>query len=182
VTRRLVPTLLLVAVVIVVVVVATAGEDSSAREDRGGREAATVRVRAGAFAVRRLAGEATLRLTVTNAGARPIDDMAVTLRGLAAPAGGADPDLPRFLLVSGPAGADIDPPYPDSFALGRLGSGETAVYRWRLRALRRGAYRITWAVAPGGGASAALAGGGGRAQGVFRGRVADWRVGAGATP
>ncbi|HYF24178.1 MAG TPA: hypothetical protein VD931_00425 [Baekduia sp.] len=165
-------------VLAVVAVVAVAGSDGQGPERASGRF--PVALEAERFALRRLAGEKTLTLHVTNRGTRAIPNVVVTLDGLRGGSGEKEMESlrPRLLLVAGPEGTDVDRPFARTFALGRVAPGERATYRWRLRALRRGPYRIRFDVRPDlGGDATAVVDGGRLARGAVSGVIAERPVG-----
>lgn len=139
-------------------------------------------------AEQRLAQRTSFMVRVKNVGSRAIPDVAVTVLnpryGSAAQAfgtlipanAGGQPILatrsrPVWIVdqepgpcryschLRGPGGAATA--YSDTWALGRLAPGRTAVFRWQLTAVQAGAYRVEYEVAAGlnGYAKAVLAGG-----------------------
>lgn len=136
----------------------------------------------------RLAQQTSFMVRVKNVGSRAIPDVAVTVLnpryGSAAQAfgtlipanSGGQPILatrsrPIWIVdqepgpcgyschLRGPGGAATA--YSDTWALGRLAPGHTAVFRWKLTAVQAGAYRVEYEVAAGfnGYAKAVLSGG-----------------------
>lgn len=74
--------------------------------------------------------------------------------------------------VDPPAGDDKKPAFVDTYSLGRLRPGRTAVFRWNITAVHPGPYRLRYVVAAGlhGRAKAVLAAGG-AADGDFNGTI-----------
>jgi hypothetical protein len=134
----------------------------------------------------RLAQRTSFQVRITNVGGRVMPDVAVTVLnpryGTAAQAFGTllAPTRPgRPILASrsrpvwiinrapgpcgyscrsrGPGGAATA--YSNTWALGRLAPGHTVVFRWKLTAIKAGAYTVEYEVAPGlsGAARAVLA-------------------------
>jgi len=124
-------------------------------------------------AQQRLAKQATLALTVRNAGDETIPDLVVTLRGFRDRAGGSrDADLGRelWLVDQGPGAAATA--FDDTWAAGPLAPGRSATLRWRVTPVVAGTHTLRYEVAPAtAGAARAQLAGGGRPAGSLRVRV-----------
>ena len=133
-----------------------------------------------------IAEAATMAIEVRNADSRAAPNVAVTIetdpgrrRSSALIAFGqkvsdpalADAGRPIWVVDRGPRGGDTA--YVNTWALGRLEPGDTARFEWRVTAVRAGAYRIAYRVAPGLDRRARLARGSRRASGSFTVRIAD---------
>ncbi len=106
----------------------------------------------------------------------------------------SDPSRPIFVIngrpvdigtfpetkENGPRGGETA--YVDTWALGRLGPGESRTFKWDVTAVRAAPYRVTYRVAAGlNGKAKAVTPAGGPVRGAFEGRVSntppDTRVG-----
>jgi len=144
----------------------------------------------------RLADQSQLEITVRNAGDRPVPNVAVTVQGdrtgssasaaafaeASEQQGLADPSRPVWILDDGPRGGTTA--YVNTWALGRIGVGQTKTFRWRVTAVKPGTHTVTYRVAAGlnGKAKAVLRGGrepAGQFTVAISGKPADARVGAG---
>lgn len=108
----------------------------------------------------------------------------------------ADPERPQFVVDKGPieflrdrsaetpslVDKEVDPPAPeahspafvDTYTLGPLPPGETAVFRWNVTAVVAGPYEISYAVEAGTDGRANAVGIGGESPtGTFEGEVSD---------
>ena len=86
----------------------------------------------------------------------------------------ADRSRPIWVVDQGPSGGDTA--YNNTWALGRLGPGETRRFVWRLTAVRAGRYRVGYTVSPGLTGKARVRDGTGR--GAFRVTIDDTPPGA----
>ena len=77
----------------------------------------------------------------------------------------ADPARPVWIVNAGPKGGDTAD--TNTWALGRLGAGESKTFIWKVTAVRAGDYTIRYRVSPGLNGKAKLASGG-RTDGQFR--------------
>jgi hypothetical protein len=157
---RIIAAFSLVVAAIVVAVVAASSD--SARSDKRARDVYQVKVRPARFAPGVLARDATMTLAVANVGERPIPGLAVSVRSFA----------PAFLVVASRPGTETAS--PSAYVAGRVAPTATAVFRWRLRALKPGPYRLRYALSPNlSGTGRVVLSGGRDAAGVFAGRVRD---------
>jgi hypothetical protein len=109
-----------------------------------------------------LAKQDEMAIEVRNAGQQEIPNVAVTVDSFSrrsSQAGLADPERPVWIVDSGPRGGTTA--YTNTWALGRLGAGESKVFTWKVTAVRPGTHRVKWRVAAGldGKAKAVLSGG-----------------------
>jgi hypothetical protein len=161
------------------------GQRQDAREPKGTFKVRVVRA---SFPSRQtLAQGSHLTITVQNASAKTIPDIAVTLRGLdyrTSQPGVADPSRPRFVIngvpkmVAGFPDAQEDAPpggetaYVGTWALGALRPGAERTFRWGLTAVKGGPFRITYVVAAGlNGRARAVDENGSTPSGAFTGTV-----------
>lgn len=140
-----------------------------------------------------VAQRSILRVSVRNAGARTVPNVALTVKTRSRRPGGApsafgqavddprfaDRERPVWIVDAGPAGGDTA--YTNTWALGRLAPGRTTTFSFRVTAVEPGAYRIGYEVSPGLDGRARLAPGS-RASGAMKVSIddlpADARVGA----
>jgi hypothetical protein len=108
-----------------------------------------------------IAERSSLKLSVRNTDTRPAPNVAVTIQTQPEQAGGApgafaqnrsdpglaDPSRPVWILDRGPAGGDTA--YTNTWALGRLGPGETKDFEWRVTAVKAGQFTVGYSVSPG---------------------------------
>jgi hypothetical protein len=100
-------------------------------------------------------------IAVRNSGHQAIPNVAVTVNSFAErseQAGLADPNRAVWIVDTGPRGGDTA--YVNTWALGRLGPGQTRRFVWRVTAVQAGTHTVKWQVAAGlnGKAKATLSG------------------------
>jgi hypothetical protein len=153
---------------------ALAGCGGGTRQDANERSATyTVNVVKASFpSSQRIAGQTRMDITVNNAGAETIPDIAVTIEGAdgAAPAqafGASDPQVsladtsrPIWIVDRGPYGGDTA--YVNTWTLGRLPPHQEKTFTWYVTPTVAGTHTVRYRVAAGlnGKAKAQLAGGG----------------------
>jgi hypothetical protein len=118
-------------------------------------------VRASFPSKQHLAKQERFVIAVRNTGSKAVPDVAVTLDSFATrsqQAGLADPSRAVWIIDDGPRGGDTA--YTNTWALGRLGPGETRRFVWKVTAVQAGTHTVKWQVAAGlnGKAKAVLAG------------------------
>lgn len=148
----------------------------------------------------RLADKTRMDITVRNAGAQPVPNVAVTVEPPPPPPGRpkadafasasddqrlADPSRPIWIVDVGPRGGYTA--YTNTWALGRLAPGASKTFTWRVTAVKPGRHTVRWTVAAGldGNAKARLPGGAmptGEFEVDVSGEPADSRVGPGDRP
>jgi hypothetical protein len=123
----------------------------------------------------RLAEPATLRIRVRNTESRPIPNLAVTVDSFSQrsdQAGLADAERPVWVIDDGPRGGTTA--YTNTWALGRIGAGQTKTFEWRVTPVEAGSHEVTYRVAAGlDGKAKAVLSGGDRPEGVFRVRISE---------
>jgi hypothetical protein len=160
--------------------VALAGCGGGTRQDASEPSATyTVNVVKASFpSSQRIAGQTRMDITVNNAGAKTIPDIAVTIEGAdgAAPAqafGASDPQVsladtsrPIWIVDRGPYGGDTA--YVNTWTLGQLPPHQEKTFTWYVTPTVAGTHTVRYRVAAGlnGKAKAQLAGGG-AAAGTF---------------
>ena len=82
----------------------------------------------------------------------------------------ADPARPVWIVNEGPKGGDSAA--TNTWALGRLGAGESKTFIWKVTAVQAGDYTIRYRISPGLTGKAKLASGG-RTDGQFKVRIDD---------
>ena len=82
----------------------------------------------------------------------------------------ADPARPVWIVNEGPKGGDSAA--TNTWALGRLGAGETRTFTWKVTAVEPGSYTLRYRVSPGLAGKAKLAAGG-RTDGLFKVTIDD---------
>ena len=82
----------------------------------------------------------------------------------------ADNERPVWIVNEGPPGGDSAA--TNTWALGRLGAGETKTFTWKVTAVEAGSYTIHYRVSPGLSGKAKLAAGG-RTDGSFKVTIDD---------
>jgi hypothetical protein len=82
----------------------------------------------------------------------------------------ADPERPVWIVNEGPKGGDSVA--TNTWALGRLGAGETKTFIWKVTAVQAGDYTIRYRISPGLTGKAKLASGR-RTDGLFKVRIDD---------
>ena len=100
-------------------------------------------------------------IAVRNSGQNAVPNVAVTVNSFASrseQAGLADPSRAVWVIDAAPPGGDTA--YTNTWALGRLASGQTRRFVWRVTAVQAGTHTVKWQVAAGlnGKAKATLAG------------------------
>ena len=174
---------------------AFAGCGGGTRQDASEPSATyTVNVVKAAFPLsQRIAGQSRMDITVNNAGARTIPNIAVTIEGAdsAAPAqafgvndpqvGLADPSRPIWIVDRGPYGGDTA--YVNTWTLGALRPQQEKTFTWFVTPTVAGTHTVRYRVAAGlnGKAKAQLAGGGAPA-GTFTVAVSAKPAGAKVAP
>jgi len=137
----------------------------------------------------RIAARSTMSVTVRNADAKTVPNVALTVKtgarrpGAAPAAFGqstgdarlADDGRPVWIVDSGPTGGETA--YTNTWALGRLAPNQTKTFKWRVTAVEAGRYTISYEAAPGLDGRARLASGS-KASGTFRVEVDDSPVDA----
>ena len=108
-----------------------------------------------------IAESATMEVRVHNADTKAAPNVAVTVETDPAKAGEgtiafgqrvddnrlSDPERPVWIVDEGPTGGDSAA--TNTWTLGRLGAGETKVFRWKVTAVEPGDYTINYRVSPG---------------------------------
>lgn len=132
-----------------------------------------------------IASPTALTITVRNAGAKTLPNVAVSVDSLTymakKPAGLADRERPTWVINRGPG--PINKPPVESEEVNKPGSGETAfvrtwalgplaphqskVFRWKLTPVRAGAHTVHWSVAAGVYGKAKAVSNGGTPKGSF---------------
>jgi hypothetical protein len=82
----------------------------------------------------------------------------------------SDPERPVWVVNEGPPGGDSVA--TNTWALGRLGAGQTKTFRWRVTAVQPGSYTIRYRISPGLTGKAKLASGS-RTDGLFKVTIDD---------
>jgi hypothetical protein len=82
----------------------------------------------------------------------------------------SDPERPVWIVNQGPKGGDSAA--TNTWALGRLGAGQTKTFIWKVTAVQAGDYTIRYRIAPGITGKAKLAAGG-HTDGLFKVRIDD---------
>jgi hypothetical protein len=82
----------------------------------------------------------------------------------------ADNERPVWIVNEGPPGGDSAA--TNTWALGRLGAGETKTFTWKVTAVEAGSYTLRYRISPGLAGKAKLASGG-RTDGLFKVRIDD---------
>jgi hypothetical protein len=82
----------------------------------------------------------------------------------------SDNARPVWIVDEGPRGGDSAA--TNTWALGRLGAGETRTFTWKVTAVQAGSYTIRYRISPGLGGKAKLAAGG-RTDGLFKVTIED---------
>jgi len=126
-----------------------------------------------------IAQTALMVVRVRNADSKAAPNVAVTVEADPAKAGSgtvafgqridddrlADPERPVWIVNEGPKGGDSAA--TNTWALGKLGAGETKTFVWKVTAVAPGDYTIRYRVSPGLNGKAKLASGG-RTDGAFK--------------
>jgi hypothetical protein len=144
-----------------------------------------------------LAKDSTMEIFVQNAGQKMIPMISVTVKCGAGLGGSfstttsdtnvADPQRPQFVVNKIPTATErVNPPldpaplerssaYVDTYPLGPLGAGRSAMFRWDVSAVKAGPYRLCWKVNAGlyGKARAVPASGGMPISGEFKGVISN---------
>ncbi|MBA3327262.1 MAG: DUF11 domain-containing protein [Solirubrobacterales bacterium] len=122
-----------------------------------------------------LAQESSFVMTVRNAGAETIPNLAVTLDGFARRSdqpGLSDPGRPLWIVDQPPQGAGTA--YNDTWTTGSLAPGARTTLRWRVTPVVAGSHTLEYAVAAGlDGKARAVLEGGRRPAGKVRVRVSE---------
>jgi hypothetical protein len=116
-----------------------------------------------------IAKSETMRISVKNASAKAVPNVAVTVDSFTTrsrQAGLADPNRPVWVVDDGPRGGTTA--YTSTWALGRVAPGQTKTFEWKVTPVKAGDYRVRYRIAAGldGKAQARLANGE-RPQGTF---------------
>jgi hypothetical protein len=82
----------------------------------------------------------------------------------------SDNDRPVWIVNEGPSGGDSAA--TNTWALGRLGAGETKTFTWKVTAVEAGSYTLRYRISPGLAGKAKLASGG-RTDGLFKVTIDD---------
>jgi hypothetical protein len=82
----------------------------------------------------------------------------------------SDNGRPVWIVNEGPAGGDSAA--TNTWALGRLGAGETKTFTWKVTAVEAGSYTLRYRISPGLAGKAKLASGG-RTDGLFKVTIDD---------
>ena len=82
----------------------------------------------------------------------------------------SDNGRPVWIVNEGPSGGDSAA--TNTWALGRLGAGETKTFTWKLTAVEAGSYTLRYRISPGLAGKAKLASGG-RTDGLFKVTIDD---------
>ena len=82
----------------------------------------------------------------------------------------ADNERPVWIVNEGPTGGDSAA--TNTWALGRLGPGETRTFTWKVTAVEAGSYTLRYRISPGLAGKAKLAAGG-RTDGLFKVTIDD---------
>jgi hypothetical protein len=82
----------------------------------------------------------------------------------------SDNDRPVWIVNEGPPGGDSAA--TNTWALGRLGAGETKTFTWKVTAVEPGSYTLRYRISPGLAGKAKLASGG-RTDGLFKVTIED---------
>jgi hypothetical protein len=82
----------------------------------------------------------------------------------------SDNERPVWIVNEGPAGGDSAA--TNTWALGRLGAGETRTFTWKVTAVEPGSYTLRYRISPGLAGKAKLASGG-RTDGLFKVTIDD---------
>jgi hypothetical protein len=82
----------------------------------------------------------------------------------------SDNERPVWIVNEGPPGGDSAA--TNTWALGRLGAGETKTFTWKLTAVEPGSYTLRYRISPGLAGKAKLAAGG-RTDGLFKVTIDD---------
>ncbi len=155
------------------------GCGDSGSDATGSRGVFTVAVPKAVFPARQgVSRAAEMRIDVRNAGEKDIGNIAVTIeakgQGTSAPPftrrndqpGLAEPFSTVWVVDRGPLSGDTS--YSNTWALGKLTSGETKSFVWRVTPVVPGRHVVTYRIAPGlGNQGTARLEGGGRPAGTF---------------
>ena len=131
-----------------------------------------------------IAQPAQMVVRVRNADSKAAPNVAVTVETDPAKAGSgtvafgqrvdddrlSDPERPVWVVDEGPTGGDSAA--TNTWALGRLGAGETKTFTWKVTAVEPGDYTIKYRISPGLNGKAKLASGG-RTEGSFKVTIDD---------
>jgi len=131
-----------------------------------------------------IADTALMVVRVRNADSKAAPNVAVTVETDPAKAGSgtvafgqrvdddrlSDPERPVWVVNEGPTGGDSAA--TNTWALGRLGAGETKTFTWKVTAVEAGNYTIKYRISPGLNGKAKLASGG-RTEGSFKVTIDD---------
>ena len=131
-----------------------------------------------------IAQTAQMVVRVRNADSKAAPNVAVTVETDPAKAGSgtvafgqrvdddrlSDPERPVWVVDEGPTGGDSAA--TNTWALGRLGAGETKTFTWKVTAVEPGDYTIKYRISPGLNGKAKLASGG-RTAGSFKVTIDD---------
>ena len=101
-------------------------------------------------AQQRLGGQAQMRIAVKNPGAEPLTDVTVTVDSFSrrsAQPGQADSERPIWIVDEAPSAATTA--LVNTWALRRLGPGESKSLRWKVTPVDAGSYRVEYTVGAG---------------------------------
>lgn len=130
---------------------ALAGCSGDERRDAGADDRTyTVDIERAAFLPRQhLAQRSALVISVRNAGAAAIPNLAVTVRGFADRSGGPrEADLGRDLWIVDRAPVGTTTAFEDTWTAGRLEPGRTADLRWEVTPVVAGTHELSYELAP----------------------------------
>jgi hypothetical protein len=131
-----------------------------------------------------IAQDSRMIVTVRNDDTKAAPNVAVTVETDASKAGQgtvafgqrvddsrlSDNERPVWVVNEGPAGGDSAA--TNTWALGRLGAGETKTFTWKVTAVEAGSYTLRYRISPGLAGKAKLADGG-RTDGLFKVTIDD---------
>lgn len=158
---RVSPTNVRAVAVLVAAVLALSGcGGSGGRDGSGNSQVHTVKIVRASFPARQHVGQqSTFVITVRNAGAAAIPDLAVTLQGFSERTSDGT-DRPLWIVDEPPPGTVTA--VEDTWAAGKLAPGARVTLRWSVTAVQAGTHVLSYTVAAalGDGAAAQLPNGG----------------------
>ena len=171
---------------LVVTTVLVAGCGSGPRQDADGPSGSyKLEVAAAKFpASQSIAQDSRMIVTVRNDDTKAAPNVAVTVETDPSKAGQgtvafgqrvddsrlSDNGRPVWIVNEGPSGGDSAA--TNTWALGRLGAGETKTFTWKVTAVEAGSYTLRYRISPGLAGKAKLASGG-RTDGLFKVTIDD---------